>query len=60
MEEARKKALKKLEERDRLQRLLGKGGKLGGAAPNMKGKRLGDILAEVSVSLVENHVERGC
>lgn len=48
LEEARRKALKKFEERDRVARLLGKGGKLGGAKPDMKGKRIGDILAEAA------------
>lgn len=33
----------------RLQKLLGKGGRLGGATPDMKGKRRGDILADVSL-----------
>ncbi|GAA5897121.1 hypothetical protein JCM6882_001798 [Rhodosporidiobolus microsporus] len=46
--EAREKALKKLEERERVRRLLGKGGKLGGAAPDTKGKRRGDILADAA------------
>lgn len=45
--EAREKALRKVEERDRVRKVLGTGGKLGGAAPDVKGKRRGDILAEV-------------
>lgn len=48
LEEARRRALKKLEERERVARLLGKGGKLGGAVPDMRGKRMGDVLAEVN------------
>lgn len=50
LEEARRKALKKFEERERVARLLGKGGKLGGAIPDHRGKRMGDILAEVSAA----------
>lgn len=45
---AREIALAKLEERERLRRLLGTGGRLGGVVPDMKGKRRGDILADVS------------
>ncbi|ORY66933.1 WLM domain-domain-containing protein [Leucosporidium creatinivorum] len=48
LEEARRKALKKFEERERVARLLGKGGKLGGAVPDHRGKRMGDILAEAA------------
>ncbi|GAA5823476.1 hypothetical protein JCM11251_000646 [Rhodosporidiobolus azoricus] len=46
--EAREKALKRLEERERVRKLLGKGGKLGGAAPDTKGKRRGDVLADAA------------
>lgn len=46
-EQARQIALKKAEERARLTKLLGHGGKLGGSKPDMKGKRIGDILADV-------------
>uniref|UniRef100_A0A0K3CEG6 FGENESH: predicted gene_5.363 protein n=1 Tax=Rhodotorula toruloides TaxID=5286 RepID=A0A0K3CEG6_RHOTO len=46
MREAREKALKRMEEAERLRKLLGQGGKLGGRAPDTKGKRRGDILAD--------------
>ncbi|GJN89671.1 hypothetical protein Rhopal_002658-T1 [Rhodotorula paludigena] len=46
--EAREKALRKFEERERVRKVLGTGGKLGGAAPDVKGKRRGDILAEAA------------
>lgn len=45
--QAREKSLKKLEEKEKLRRLLGTGGKLGGTAPDMKGKRMSVILADV-------------
>ncbi|KAL8287071.1 hypothetical protein RQP46_004077 [Phenoliferia psychrophenolica] len=48
VQQAREKALKTLEEKERVRRVLGKGGKLGGAAPDMKGKRIGEILADAA------------
>lgn len=49
--EARLKSLKKLEEREKITRLLGKGGRLGGRDVDTKGKRPSDILADVSLLL---------
>ncbi|KAI5477341.1 hypothetical protein MNV49_006483 [Pseudohyphozyma bogoriensis] len=46
MEQARKLALEKLEQREKMARLLGKGGKLGGIAVDTKGKRRSDIIAD--------------
>lgn len=46
--QAREKSLKKLEEKEKLRRLLGTGGKLGGTAPDMKGKRMSVILADAA------------
>lgn len=48
-DQARKLALMKLEEKERVRRLLGTGGKLGGEKPDTRGKRIGDILADVSI-----------
>jgi len=48
LREAREKALKNFEEKERLRKLLGTGGKLGGKAIETKGRRMGDILADVS------------
>lgn len=48
LREVREKALKRMEEAERMRKLLGQGGKLGGRAPDTKGKRRGDILADVS------------
>ncbi|BGP31271.1 hypothetical protein JCM10296v2_003035 [Rhodotorula toruloides] len=48
MREAREKALKRMEEAERMRKLLGQGGKLGGRAPDTKGKRRGDILADAA------------
>ncbi|KPV77489.1 uncharacterized protein RHOBADRAFT_12115 [Rhodotorula graminis WP1] len=45
--EAREKALKSFEERERVRKVLGTGGRLGGAAPDTRGKRMCDVLAEV-------------
>lgn len=58
MKEARKIALTKLEKRMKLQRLLGTGGRLGGATPDMKGKRRGDILADVSLQMIQRGREQ--
>lgn len=55
VEEARKIALKKYEERAKLARLLGKGGKLGGSAPDMKGRKLADVMADVGFSDTCHH-----
>ncbi|BGP23914.1 hypothetical protein JCM10295v2_002815 [Rhodotorula toruloides] len=46
MREAREKTLKRLEEAERRRKLLERGGKLGGRASDVKGKRRGDILAD--------------
>jgi len=48
MKEAREKSLKKLEEKERLRKLLGSGGALGGRPAETKGRRMGDVLADVS------------
>ncbi|KAK4696581.1 DNA-dependent metalloprotease WSS1, partial [Phenoliferia sp. Uapishka_3] len=48
MQQAREKALKTLEEKERIRKVLGKGGKLGGATPDMRGKRIGEILADAA------------
>ncbi|GAA6016109.1 hypothetical protein JCM10207_004447 [Rhodosporidiobolus poonsookiae] len=48
LREAREKALRRFEERERVRRVLGTGGRLGGKAPETKGKRRGDILAEAA------------
>lgn len=48
LREAREKALKNFEEKERLRKLLGTGGKLGGKPIETKGRRMGDILADVS------------
>ncbi|BGP47247.1 hypothetical protein JCM10450v2_003099 [Rhodotorula kratochvilovae] len=45
---AREKALRRLEERERVRKILGQGGRLGGAVPDARGKRRGDILAEAA------------
>lgn len=47
--EAREKALKTFEEKEKMRKLLGTGGKLGGKAVETKGRRMGDILADVSL-----------
>ncbi|GAA5894594.1 hypothetical protein JCM8208_006281 [Rhodotorula glutinis] len=46
--EAREKALKIFEERERVRKVLGTGGRLGGAAPDARGRRMGDVLAEAA------------
>lgn len=51
MAESRKIALDTLEKKMRTEKLLGKGGRLGGAVPDMKGKRMSDIMADVSLNL---------
>ena len=48
--EAREKALRNFEERERVRKVLGTGGRLGGAAPDTRGKRMGDVLADVRPS----------
>ncbi|GAA5948816.1 hypothetical protein JCM10213_008693 [Rhodosporidiobolus nylandii] len=48
LREARERSLRTLEEKMRMQRLMGQGGRLGGSAPDTKGKRRGDILADAA------------
>lgn len=54
IKEAREKALKTLEEKERIRKVLGRGGKLGGNAPDMRGKRMGEILADVSLQALSS------
>lgn len=54
--EAREKALRNFEERERVRKVLGKGGRLGGATPETRGKRMGDILAEVRSPFSHTHL----
>ncbi|GAA5854077.1 hypothetical protein JCM9279_004374 [Rhodotorula babjevae] len=46
--EAREKALRNFEERERVRKVLGTGGRLGGAAPDTKGRRMADVLADAA------------
>ncbi|GAA5977631.1 hypothetical protein JCM5350_002300 [Sporobolomyces pararoseus] len=48
MRESREKALKTFEEKEKMRKLLGTGGKLGGKAVETKGRRMGDILADAA------------
>ncbi|GAA6054147.1 hypothetical protein JCM3770_003219 [Rhodotorula araucariae] len=48
LREAREMALRRLEERERVRKDLGRGGRLGGKPPETRGKRMGDILAEAA------------
>ncbi|GAA5955813.1 hypothetical protein JCM21900_001722 [Sporobolomyces salmonicolor] len=58
LQQAREKALKTFEEKERVRKILGKGGKLGGKALDSKGKRMGDILAEAAERRLK--VKKGC
>ncbi|GAA5970576.1 hypothetical protein JCM11641_007359 [Rhodosporidiobolus odoratus] len=48
MREAREKALRRFEEKEKIRKLLGTGGRLGGKAPAEKGKRMAEVLAETA------------
>ncbi|GAA5863059.1 hypothetical protein JCM1840_002457 [Sporobolomyces johnsonii] len=58
LQQAREKALKAFEEKERVRKILGKGGKLGGKALDAKGKRMGDILAEAAERRLK--AKKGC
>ena len=47
LKDAREKALQAFEEKERLRKLLGSGGALGGRPAETKGRRMGDVLADV-------------
>ena len=47
MKDAREKALKTFEEKEKLRKLLGTGGALGGRPAETRGRRMGDVLADV-------------
>ncbi|GAA5916390.1 uncharacterized protein JCM6883_000628 [Sporobolomyces salmoneus] len=48
MREAREKALKSFEEKERVRKVLGKGGRLGGREVETRGRRMGDVLADAA------------
>ncbi|GAA5870038.1 hypothetical protein JCM8547_001445 [Rhodosporidiobolus lusitaniae] len=48
LKEARGKALRRIEERNRVRKVLGQGGRLGGKPAETKGKRMGAVLAEAA------------
>ncbi|GAA6031184.1 hypothetical protein JCM8097_004050 [Rhodosporidiobolus ruineniae] len=48
MREARERMLKGIEDRERVRKVLGTGGKLGGRVPETKGRRMGEVLAEAA------------
>ncbi|GAA5823461.1 hypothetical protein JCM10212_007162 [Sporobolomyces blumeae] len=48
LHEARERALKRFEEMERVRKVLGTGGKVGGTATDTKGKKMGDLLADAA------------
>ncbi|GAA5839321.1 hypothetical protein JCM3766R1_004799 [Sporobolomyces carnicolor] len=58
LRDAREKALKTFEEKEKMRKLLGTGGKLGGKGAETRGRRLGDILADAAERRIK--AKKGC